>query len=65
MADFNDATRFNYVDAVRSPGSTIKLFIYGLAIEQGYIHNESLLSDIPVSYSGYKPANLNQNIMAR
>ncbi|MFV0449080.1 MAG: penicillin-binding protein 1C [Vibrio sp.] len=63
MADFTDATRFNYVDmvrAVRSPGSTIKPFIYGLAIENGYIHSESLLSDIPTSYFGYKPANLSQ-----
>ncbi len=63
MADFADATRFNYVDmvrAVRSPGSTIKPFIYGLAIENGYIHSESLLSDIPTSYSGYKPENLSQ-----
>ncbi len=62
MADFNDTQRFSYVDmvqAIRSPGSTMKPFIYGLAMDNGVIHSESLLSDIPVSYSGYKPTNLN------
>ncbi len=63
MADFNDTSRFSYIDmiqALRSPGSTLKPFIYGLAIDQSVIHSESLLSDIPVSYSGYKPTNLSQ-----
>lgn len=61
-ADFTSTTRFGHVDmirAVRSPGSTLKPFIYGLAFEQGLIHTESLLSDIPTSFSGYKPRNLN------
>ncbi len=63
MADFNDTSRFAYIDmiqALRSPGSTLKPFIYGLAMDQRVIHSESLLSDIPVSYSGYKPTNLSQ-----
>lgn len=60
--DFLNLSRFGHVDmvrAVRSPGSTLKPFIYGLAFEQGIIHTESLLSDIPTSFSGYKPQNLN------
>ncbi len=60
--DFNDQQRFSHVDmalAVRSPGSTLKPFIYGLALDQRLIHSESLLSDVPTSFDGYKPANLN------
>ena len=58
---FQDNSRFAYVDmvnAIRSPGSTLKPFVYGLALQQGIIHSESLLSDIPTSFHGYKPTNL-------
>lgn len=59
--DFSDQQRFSHVDmvqAIRSPGSTLKPFIYGMALDKGIIHSESLLSDIPSSFSGYKPRNL-------
>ncbi len=59
-ADFFDNERVGHVDmvqAVRSPGSTLKPFIYGLAIDQGLIHSESLLFDVPQSYAGYRPKN--------
>ncbi|MBD8513709.1 penicillin-binding protein 1C [Photobacterium sp. CAU 1568] len=61
--DFQDNSRFAHVDmiqAVRSPGSTLKPFIYGMAIDRGVIHTESLLSDIPTRFSDYKPQNLNE-----
>jgi penicillin-binding protein 1C len=60
--DFSDKKRFSHVDmalATRSPGSTLKPFIYGMAMDQRLIHSQSLLSDIPTSFNGYKPANLN------
>ncbi|MDO6705831.1 penicillin-binding protein 1C [Photobacterium sp. 1_MG-2023] len=60
--DFQDDSRFSHVDmtqAVRSPGSALKPFIYGMAFDQGLIHTESLLSDIPFSFYDYKPQNLN------
>ncbi|GAB6263039.1 penicillin-binding protein 1C [Photobacterium sp. R1] len=60
--DFQDDSRFAHVDmtqAVRSPGSTLKPFIYGMAIDRGIIHTESLLSDIPFTFYDYKPQNLN------
>lgn len=44
-------------NARRSPGSTLKPFIYGLAINRGLITPESLLNDVPIDYSGYKPVN--------
>ena len=43
--------------APRSPGSTLKPFVYALAMEQGLITPETLLFDVPVTYSGYEPAN--------
>ncbi|MCF6288822.1 MAG: penicillin-binding protein 1C [Proteobacteria bacterium] len=59
-ADFLDKTRAGSVDmiqATRSPGSTLKPFIYAMAIDQGIIHSESLLLDVPQSFSGYRPIN--------
>ncbi len=43
--------------APRSPGSTLKPFVYALAIEQGLITPETLLFDVPVNYAGYEPVN--------
>jgi penicillin-binding protein 1C len=59
-ADFSDAKRYNHVDmvrGVRSPGSTLKPFLYGMALDQGLIHSESLLVDAPQSFGGYQPGN--------
>jgi len=59
-ADFSDKRRFSHVDmvrGVRSPGSTLKPFLYALALDEGLIHSESLLSDAPQSFAGYEPGN--------
>lgn len=59
-ADFSDNERFGHVDmvqAIRSPGSTLKPFIYGLAIDDGLIHSASLLRDVPRNHQGYQPEN--------
>ncbi len=58
--DFANPNRFGYLDmvpAIRSPGSTLKPFLYGFAIEDGLIHSHSLLSDAPINFSGYQPSN--------
>ena len=63
-ADFTDESRFSHVDmvrAMRSPGSTLKPFLYGLALDEGLIHSESLLADVPQSFSGYQPGNFQAN----
>lgn len=63
-ADFSDADRFAHVDMVRasrSPGSTLKPFLYGLALDEGLIHSESLLTDVPQSFGGYQPGNFQQS----
>jgi penicillin-binding protein 1C len=41
----------------RSPGSTLKPFIYALALEQGLIHPEKMLKDTPVGFNEYTPDN--------
>ena len=43
--------------AVRSPGSTLKPFIYGLAFEDGIAGGQTLINDAPTSFDGYKPEN--------
>ena len=43
--------------ALRSPGSTLKPFIYGLGFEDGFIHPETLIEDRPVRYGSYAPEN--------
>jgi penicillin-binding protein 1C len=56
--DYFDARRAGQVDmtrALRSPGSTLKPFIYGLAFEDGFIHPESLIDDRPIRFGSYAP----------
>ncbi|MDU9006161.1 penicillin-binding protein 1C [Sedimentitalea todarodis] len=43
--------------AIRSPGSTLKPLIYGLAFEQGLVHPETLIHDGPVQFGRYAPRN--------
>ncbi len=43
--------------APRSPGSTLKPFIYTLALQAGHIHPFTLLLDSPRSYAEYTPEN--------
>ncbi len=49
---FVDMTR-----AVRSPGSTLKPLIYGLAFDQGLAHPDTVIDDSPVSFGRYAPQN--------
>ena len=46
--------------AVRSPGSTLKPLIYGLAFEEGVAHPESFIDDRPIDIGGYRPTNFDQ-----
>lgn len=58
--DFRDDSRFGHVDmiaSVRSPGSVLKPFIYGMALDDGLIHGESLLQDVPRRFGDYRPGN--------
>jgi penicillin-binding protein 1C len=58
--DFFDTERAGQVDltrALRSPGSALKPFIYGLAFEDGLAHPETLIEDRPARYGNYAPEN--------
>jgi penicillin-binding protein 1C len=59
-ADFFNLSRLGHVDmiqALRSPGSTLKPFIYGLSMDQGLIHSHSMLLDVPRYQKDYNPGN--------
>jgi penicillin-binding protein 1C len=43
--------------AKRSPGSTLKPFIYALAMDQGLIHPLSVLKDAPAAFGPFSPEN--------
>lgn len=58
--DFFDARRFGQIDmvnAVRSPGSALKPFIYGLAFDDRLVHPETLINDAPQRFGDYQPEN--------
>lgn len=62
-ARFGDEESFGHLDmaqAWRSPGSTLKPFLYGLALDDGLIHSQSLLVDAPQAFGGYRPGNFDQ-----
>ena len=59
-ADYFDERRAGQVDmtqALRSPGSTLKPFIYGMGFEDGLLHPETLVDDRPARYGSYTPEN--------
>ena len=62
--DFANPKRFGHVDmiqAIRSPGSTLKPFIYAMALDKQLIHSESLLQDVPLHFGQYSPQNFTRN----
>ena len=59
-AGYRPDERGGFVDltqAARSPGSTLKPLVYGLAFDQGMVHPETLISDRPTDFDGYRPQN--------
>lgn len=59
-ADYYNADihgQVNGTNAKRSPGSTLKPFIYALGIEQGILHPRTILKDVPSTFGSYAPEN--------
>ena len=59
-AQYTNASIQGQVDGIRakrSPGSTLKPFIYALAMDQGLIHPHSILKDSPLRVASYSPEN--------
>ncbi|MCK5844546.1 MAG: penicillin-binding protein 1C, partial [Victivallales bacterium] len=46
--------------ANRSPGSTLKPFIYAMAFESGKIIPSTVINDVPTDFNGYRPMNFDR-----
>ncbi len=62
---FSDAIhgQVDGINARRSPGSTLKPFVYGRAIEQGLLHPRTLLKDLPTRFGAYTPENFDRGFL--
>ncbi|MCI1189543.1 penicillin-binding protein 1C [Hymenobacter sp. DH14] len=63
-ADFADAASNGQVDgvrAIRSPGSTLKPFLYALAVDKGIVTPKLKLPDVPTNFSGFRPENFDKS----
>ena len=63
-SDFQDAGAQGQVDgvrAVRSPGSTLKPLLYGLAFDQGLLTPKTVLPDVPTNFQGFRPENFDKH----
>lgn len=49
----------------RSPGSTLKPFVYAAAFEAGQLNGESMVYDIPISRGGWSPSNFDLTFSGR
>lgn len=62
-SDYLDEARLGAIDmtgAIRSPGSSLKPVIYGLAFEAGLAHPETLIEDRPARFGVYAPQNFDE-----
>jgi len=64
IGNFDDTSQakgqsFASFDVARSPGSTLKPFLYAMAIERGELLPQTLLLDVPTHFSAYDPQNFN------
>lgn len=62
-AAFEADARQGFVDmttALRSPGSTLKPLVYGLAFDQGLAHPETVIEDKPTVFGAYAPQNFDK-----
>ncbi|HSX59610.1 MAG TPA: penicillin-binding protein 1C [Tahibacter sp.] len=58
--DYGDAAiagQVNGTAAKRSPGSTLKPFIYALGMDQGVLHPRTVLRDVPSAFGPFTPEN--------
>ncbi len=62
-AGFRADARAGFVDmtrALRSPGSTLKPLVYGLAFDEGLAHPETMIEDRLTDFGGYQPQNFDK-----
>jgi len=49
------------VSARRSPGSAMKPFVYAMGFDDGFIHPETLVSDVSTRFGDYAPQNFDRD----
>ncbi|MBO0357512.1 penicillin-binding protein 1C [Hymenobacter sp. BT186] len=59
--DFGSQGQNDGVTAVRSPGSTLKPFLYALAMDRGLVTPKLVLPDVPTNFQGYRPENFDKH----
>lgn len=57
FADRANAGQVDGVQAMRSPGSTLKPLLYGLCMDKGTVTPHTVIPDIPINIKGYMPEN--------
>jgi penicillin-binding protein 1C len=65
-ADYANEEIHGQIDGVltkRSPGSTLKPFVYALALDQGILHPRTILRDAPTSFGPFTPENFDGNFV--
>ena len=58
--DFSQFGAVDYSQAIRSPGSTLKPFIYAQAASERLIHLNGMIKDERININGYQPQNLSR-----
>lgn len=53
----------NGTNARRSPGSTLKPFIYALGMDQGVLHPATILKDVPSTFGSWAPENFDRRFL--
>jgi penicillin-binding protein 1C len=61
LTDIGRAGFLDMTVATRSPGSTLKPFVYALAFDDGLAHPETLIEDRPVAFGSYVPQNFDRS----
>nr|WP_184418254.1 penicillin-binding protein 1C [Rhodanobacter sp. MP7CTX1] len=62
-ADSSIQGQVNGTLAKRSPGSTLKPFIYALGFDQGVLHPQTVLRDVPTAFGPYTPENFDGHFL--
>ncbi len=57
----SEAIQVDMIQAERSPGSTLKPFLYAAMLTSGEITPKQLISDTPLSINGFTPSNFNKS----
>lgn len=58
--DDQRAGRVDLASAYRSPGSTLKPFIYGMGFDDAIVHPQTIIADAPTRFGDYAPANFDR-----